>query len=458
MTARSGPSTRRLGAFLAALLAISMAIPSAAGASQTQMRADNSGANGSIEGRVVMQADGRTTVVVRNLHQYWTNLDVSQVGVTLATGPVPGGVFAAIGVLAPGAEATWTATFDAAQPASALVRASPYLLSTNTGGLAAALNILDILAEMLGDKAPDVATLADSAAKVTRAVALVRTVFGDRLTKDFTVEGFASGDLAADVFDALSEKDKAEILSQALSLLGVGQSAAALGTVAAHWAPAVGLLQLIWDMGSALILGQSSGGVLFDYAPPSGLTPPVTTPPSPPVTTPPSPPVTTAPSPPAGPSSSAPPTSAPPTRSTPTAPSPSDASIAGTHPMHAKLTKCVGLNDCQEPFTRTWTPAYVISDCARTRCMIIDPQEWVSAVPLTYNGTAWTAVGQIRPDLSFGCYNSPRPSPASIRLKVTAARLVNGVWTATAFSGSVVESAAATSQCGRAEFDWTLAS
>jgi len=206
---------------------------------KSAMEVDNSGGNGAVAG-LVESADGAiepVTISVQNKHAYWTNLDVTTIGATLTPARKIGGVYASIGVLGPHTQAEWTATFDTSQHAQVFVRTSPYLLATTTGGLSAALNVLDVVAKtVLPGKSGMLFKIADKAAdaeKVTRAVELVQAAFGDRLSQDFTVEGAASGALAFDILDTLSDPKRAQTIAEALRILGLETSAEALGKVAA---------------------------------------------------------------------------------------------------------------------------------------------------------------------------------------------------------------------------------
>jgi hypothetical protein len=156
---------------------------------------NDAGGNGAITGSVVDGVAGEATIRVTNSHDYWTNLDVSTVGVTLELGPfLQGGLYASSGVLGPGATAVWFARYDKSKPAQVFVRATPYLLQTRTGGLAAAFNILNIAASMLsGSTSRRVGLVVDSPGSLTQAANLVEAAFGDRLATEFTVRRWPPG-------------------------------------------------------------------------------------------------------------------------------------------------------------------------------------------------------------------------------------------------------------------------
>lgn len=235
---------------------------------------DNGGGNSSTEGVVVLEGEpGRARIAVRNLHTFWTNLSETHYGVTLRPSSglnTLGGVQAALGAIAPESAAMWDVEYSTTQPTQISVTTTPYLF-TETGGLSAALNILHIAIRMLGGNddylSKGVNRGLDMAERIPQAAQLVQGVFGDKIAKAFTKESLVSGQLARDIFDTLSDTTKAKVVQEALALLGVTASVKQLQDLVG-WFPAVSLFELVWDMGSAIILSRSSGGVVFSSLPP----------------------------------------------------------------------------------------------------------------------------------------------------------------------------------------------
>jgi hypothetical protein len=195
-------------------------------------------------------------------------------------------VFARLGAIAPESSAVWEVEYSLTQPTQIAVKTTPYL-ATDTGGLSAALDILLVYIRMQGGNDDYLSKLAnggvDLAERLPHAGQLIQGLFGDRLAQEFTKERLFSGQFARDIFDTLRDPFKAKVVQEALSLVGVQTNLDSLQSLAS-WLPAVPLLEMIWDMGSAIILSKSAGGVVFSSLPPIATTPATTVTTQPPAT------------------------------------------------------------------------------------------------------------------------------------------------------------------------------
>lgn len=245
------------GLLVAALLCAML--PAIAHADDGRLVVDQSGANGAIIGSVVDSKPGSARIVVQNKHEFWTTIDLSSLGVTLTPGTLLfGGSYAELGMIAPGAAASWNANWNPRQAAQVSVLTTPYLHQTSAGPQAAALTVLTIIAKLL----PGTSQAVARAESLQHAANLVGTAMGDELVTLLTVEGLTSGAFGRSLFGALSDPLKAEVLRQALALFGVTTTAETLNRLD-DWITVVQAGLLILDLASALLTSTSSGGLLF---------------------------------------------------------------------------------------------------------------------------------------------------------------------------------------------------
>jgi hypothetical protein len=313
---------RLVTAGLAAALLCAV-LPAVAYADDGRLVVDNAGNNGAVTGRVERSEPGSALIEIHNSHEFWTTIDLrGGTGVTLRPGPLPrGGPYAALGVLAPGESATWEATWNPRQAAQVSVLTTPYLLQTTAGGLAAALTVLTVVADVVTAGVPAAGRVGAGAEALRQAAALVGQLLGNDLATLVSVEGLTSGKLGQALFELLGDAQQVEVLREALGLFGVTASTAAL-TRLRDWLPAVSLLRRTLDLGWALLSGTSSGGVLFASAGTAALLPAT------------APPTTVRPT--TVPPTTARPTAAPPGTATPTTAPP------GAHPVTVRRTVTVG--------------------------------------------------------------------------------------------------------------------
>jgi hypothetical protein len=270
---------RKLVATAVAVVVLGVTTPAVAFADDGQLILDQSGANGAVTGAVEASTPGTARITAHNTNEFWTTIDLSTTGVALAPGPpLAGGIYARLGVIAPDETATWEATWNPRQAAQVFVRTTPYIAQTTTGGLAAALTVLTIIADGLpgAEKAGKVVAAAEA---LQGAATLVATLFGPNLAEEVSVEGLTSGRFAHALFDVLTDAQKLDVLREALGLFGVTVTPTTLGQLSRGWIPFVTLGLRALGLARALLTTTSSGGLLFSSAGTAAL-PPSTQPPS----------------------------------------------------------------------------------------------------------------------------------------------------------------------------------
>lgn len=249
-----------IGVVVAALSVLS---PAAASADDGRLSVDGSGSNGAVIGQLQDSRPGFATITIRNTNEFWTTTDISVTGVALTPGPpLGGGVYAQLGLIAPGETAVWTATWNPRQAAQVFVRTTPYIDQTDAGPLAAGLTILTIVTDVLTEIYPQVGRVVARAEALTEAVALIEPLFGD-LNATVSIEGLTSGAVDEALWNLLEDDQKVEVLREALGLFRVTASTDRLRQLNG-WIPVVKLSYRTLLLASALLTGTSSGGVLFD--------------------------------------------------------------------------------------------------------------------------------------------------------------------------------------------------
>jgi hypothetical protein len=249
-----------------AVMAVTVAATVApARADDGRLTVDQSGANHALIARLVDSRPGSARIEIENTNAFFTTADVQVTGVTLVPGPVPGGVWAELGVIAPGETATWSATWNPRLASQVFVRTTPYLLQTDAGGLAAAFTVLSIVGDVVLEQLPVRGQRVVHSAKALREAAGIITPLFTDLGGTVNVEGLASGALAMEVLEILGDPTKAELLRQALDLFGVTVSTNTLKELL-HWVPAVELGHKTLRLATALITQTSSGGAVFASA------------------------------------------------------------------------------------------------------------------------------------------------------------------------------------------------
>jgi hypothetical protein len=269
------------------LLVVLIGGPIGALAESASVTVDNSQAAGAIQGLVLKDKPSGAIIAIKNRHDFWTNIKILSSVTTklvadrqLQSAPGGGGVgdlYAQLGLIGPGGQANWDATFDQRLGGSQTILTSPSLaISPNAG----ALTILSIVGEMTGGLAET-----GNSEQVLKAISEIGKS-GDFIEMLHDLQNGSSTDLAMHFFKLLNDPTQTTVLVQALSDLNIIVSAALIKKVLTIWS-IYNLSRLVVDEASALITNSASGSVTFTAPATLQLTA-GTTPSSPPSPNPPS--------------------------------------------------------------------------------------------------------------------------------------------------------------------------
>jgi hypothetical protein len=235
----------------------------ASGTPEVQVDNDPGQTNHAIAGVVLDGDPAQAKIVVKNLHQFWTNINLYDSAGSVKLSPANplhggedvGGIYPILGVIGPNETAVWDGTFNTTGSASQIIVTSPAFLGG--GPKAGMLNLVTILVTMVGGL-PKV----DSATRIEHAFTLLQKSDDFMEAAREFAEGPPPPDFAMHVIALFNDDTQLAIVIEAFRELGVVISKEAAKRALTIY-NIYQLSSMAVDMGKSIILGTHTGNVRF---------------------------------------------------------------------------------------------------------------------------------------------------------------------------------------------------